>query len=65
MLIDALTDPAADPDHRGLINTSGLAHYIATHVASLTNGAQTPGIEMRFDDTAFATALPAQAGPKH
>jgi hypothetical protein len=62
VLLDALHDPAADPDHKGLINTSGLAHYVATHVSSLTNGAQTPDMEVRFDTTVFASSLQAETG---
>ena len=61
-LIDALADPAADPDRKGLVSASGLTHYVATHVSALTDGAQTPGVEMRFDDTVFATGLHADAG---
>jgi len=59
VLLDALNDPAADPDRKGLINTSGLAHYVATHVSSLTNGKQTPDMEVRFDTTVFASSLQA------
>ncbi|MFL5280779.1 MAG: caspase family protein [Rhodopila sp.] len=57
VLLEALSDPAADPDHKGLINASGLAHYVATHVSSLTNGKQTPDMEVRFDSTVFASSL--------
>ena len=56
VLLDALRDPAADTERKGLINTAGLAHYVATRVASLTAGAQTPGMELRFHSTLFATA---------
>ena len=61
-LLDAPTDPAADPARKGLVSASGLAHHVATCVASPTDGAQTPGMEMRFDDTVFATGLSAGAG---
>jgi uncharacterized caspase-like protein len=54
-LLDAFNDPAADTDHNGLINTNGLAHYLAQHVASLTGGTQTPGMEVRFETTVFAS----------
>ena len=47
---------AAEP-----IGASGLAHYVATHVSSLTGGAQTPGVEVRFHSTVFATGLWARA----
>ncbi len=56
VLLDALRDPAADTERKGLINTNGLAHYVATRVSSLTAGAQTPGMELRFHSTLFATA---------
>ena len=46
----------ADTERKGLINSAGLAHYVATRVASLTGGAQTPGMELRFHSTLFATA---------
>jgi WD40 repeat protein len=57
VLLDALSDPAADPDHVGLINANALAHYVARHVASLTDGKQTPDMEVRFDTTVFAVGL--------
>ena len=55
VLLDALSDPAADIERKGLINPNGLAHYVATRVSSLTRGAQTPGMEVRFSTTLFAT----------
>jgi WD40 repeat protein len=57
VLLDALSDPAADVDRNGLISTTGLAHYVAQHVSSLTGNAQTPDMEVRFDTTVFALAL--------
>jgi uncharacterized caspase-like protein len=59
-LLDALTDPAADINHNGLISTSGLEAYLTAHVPSLTGGAQTPGMEIRYDTTLFATGLGRQ-----
>jgi WD40 repeat protein len=56
-LLDAFNDPAADPDHVGLISTTALAHYIANHVSSLTGGAQNPGMEVRFETTVFASGM--------
>jgi Caspase domain len=53
-LLDAFNDPAADPDHVGLISTTALARYLATRVSSLTDGAQNPGMEVRFETTVFA-----------
>lgn len=57
VLLDALSDPAADADHNGLITTTGLAHYLVTHVGTLTNGAQNPAFEIRFDTSVFASGL--------
>jgi uncharacterized caspase-like protein len=57
VLLDALNDPAADTDHVGLIKASALAHYVAGHVASLTDGKQTPDMEVRFDTTVFAVGF--------
>src|SRR5262249_3302594 len=51
VLLDALNDQASDPDHVGLIKASALAHYVTGHVASLTDGKQTPDMEVRFDTT--------------
>ena len=56
-LLDAFNDPAADINRNGLISTNGLAAYLTAHVQSLTGGAQTPGIEIRYDRTLFATDL--------
>jgi uncharacterized caspase-like protein len=56
-LLDALSDPSADPDRIGLINANALAHYVARHVSSLTEGKQTPGMEVRFDTTIFSVGL--------
>ena len=54
--------PPADPDRKGLVSASGLTHYVATRVSALTDGAQTPGMEVRFNTTVFASGLWAQAG---
>ncbi len=62
VLLDALTDPAADIDRNGLINTNGLAQYVATRVSSLTGNAQTPGMEIRFHTTVFASGLWTEKG---
>lgn len=56
-LLDALNDPAADLDRTGLISTTGLARYVAQQVPSLTGGAQTPGIEVRYEGTVFASGF--------
>lgn len=57
VLLDAFDDPAADLDRTGLISTSGLARYLAQRVPQLTGGAQTPGIELRYEATVFASSL--------
>jgi uncharacterized caspase-like protein len=59
-LLDAFNDPAADINRNGLIRTSGLAAYVAARVPSLTGGAQTPGMEVRYDTTLFATGFGQQ-----
>ncbi|MBW6397014.1 caspase family protein [Roseomonas sp. HJA6] len=48
---------AADTDHDGLISATELARYVDRRVRNLTNGAQEPGIELRFDGTLFAVPL--------
>jgi WD40 repeat protein len=60
VLLDAFNDPAADINHNSLISTTGLAEYVTTHVSSLTSGAQTPGMEVRYDTTLFATGFGQQ-----
>ena len=54
-LLDALDDPAADINHNGLISTTGLESYLMKRVPELTDGHQTPGMEVRFDTTLFAS----------
>jgi WD40 repeat protein/uncharacterized caspase-like protein len=54
-LLDAFNDPAADIDQKGLISTLGLAKYLEKHVPALTGGKQTPGMEVRFEATLFAS----------
>jgi WD40 repeat protein len=48
---------AADTDHDGLIGPTELAEYVDTQVRWLTDGAQTPGLEVRFNNTLFAARL--------
>jgi uncharacterized caspase-like protein len=57
VLLDAFNDPSADINHNSLINPNGLAAYVSAHVRSLTGGAQTPGMEIRYDTTLFATGF--------
>jgi WD40 repeat protein len=59
-LLDAFNDPTADINHNSLISTNGLAAYLTAHVASLTGWAQTPGMEIRYDTTLFATGFGQQ-----
>jgi WD40 repeat protein len=54
-LLDAFNDPAADTARNGLISTTGLANYLNVRVPMLTDGRQTPGMEVRFDTTVFAS----------
>ena len=56
-LLDAFNDPAADINHNGLINPTGLGNYVKTRVESLTDSAQTPGMEIRYDTTVFAAGM--------
>jgi WD40 repeat protein len=53
-LLDSFNDPAADTNRNGLISTTGLATYLNQRVPTLTDGKQTPGMEVRFDTTVFA-----------
>ena len=52
VLLDALGKDA-DENHDGLISMSELTHYISTHVISLTEGHQHPGVEQRFEGELF------------
>lgn len=52
-LLEAL-GPDADTNHDGLISATELAAYIACRVPALTEGRQTPAMEVRFDGTLFA-----------
>jgi hypothetical protein len=54
-LLDAFNDPAADINKNGLISTVGLTSYLSKRVPALTQGMQTPGMEVRFDATLFAS----------
>jgi WD40 repeat protein len=53
-LLDALSDPAADVYHTGLINPNALAQYVASRVRSLTGGKQAPDMEVRSYANVFA-----------
>jgi uncharacterized caspase-like protein len=45
---------AADENHDSLISVTELARYIDRRVRNLTDGAQQPAMELRFDGTLFA-----------
>jgi uncharacterized caspase-like protein len=52
VLLDALGKDA-DENHDGLISMSELTHYVSTHVVSLTEAKQHPGVEQRFEGELF------------
>jgi len=54
-LLEAFKDPRADINHNKLINPAGLANYLTNRVPELTDGHQTPGMEVRFNTTLFAS----------
>jgi hypothetical protein len=47
----------ADTDRNGRISVSELTGYLTRHVPALTNGAQSPGVEVRFDGDVFVAGL--------
>jgi hypothetical protein len=53
--LDSFNDPAADINRNGLISTMGLANYLSTRLPALTDGRQTPGMEVRFDTALFVS----------
>jgi uncharacterized caspase-like protein len=54
-LLDAFDDSTIDPRRNGLISSTALATYLKQHVRAMTGGRQTPGMEIRFDSTVFAS----------
>jgi uncharacterized caspase-like protein len=46
-----------DADRNGLISGSELTGYLTRHVPGLTDGAQHPGVEVRFDGYVFVAGL--------
>jgi uncharacterized caspase-like protein len=56
VLLEALGG-AADTNRDGLISVVELADYLTTHVPRLTEGRQTPGIEVRFQSSLFVAGL--------
>jgi hypothetical protein len=45
----------ADANRNDLLSVSELTDYLARHVPALTDGAQHPGVEIRFDGDVFVT----------
>lgn len=56
ILLEALGSKA-DSNRNGLISVSELTGYLTRNVPRLTAGAQSPGVEMRFDGEVFVAGL--------
>ena len=60
-MVTSLTSKAlssrADGDSNGRISVSELTAYLTRHLPGLTKGAQTPGLEVRFDGDLFLAGL--------
>jgi hypothetical protein len=56
ILLEALSS-RADANRNGLISVSELTGYLTRHVPGLTDGAQHPGVEVRFDGDVFVAGL--------
>jgi uncharacterized caspase-like protein len=56
IVLEALSSQA-DANRNGLISISELTGYLTRHVPGLTDGAQHPGVEMRFDSDVFVAGL--------
>jgi WD40 repeat protein len=56
ILLEALSS-RADENRNGLISVSELMGYLTDHVPELTNGAQRPGVEVRFGGHVFVAGL--------
>jgi WD40 repeat protein len=52
IVLEALSSQA-DANKNGMISISELTGYLTRHVPGLTNGAQYPGVDMRFDGDVF------------
>ena len=48
---------AADTDHNGMISVSELVAHLARRIPGLTDGAQSAGMEMRYEADLFAAGL--------
>lgn len=56
IFLEALSS-RADGDSNGRISVSELTAYLTRHLPGLTKGAQTPGLEVRFDGDLFLAGL--------
>jgi WD40 repeat protein len=56
IVLEALSS-RADANRNGRISISELTGYLTRHVPGLTNGAQHPGVEVRFDGDVFVAGL--------
>jgi hypothetical protein len=56
IVLEALSS-RADANRNGPISISELTGYLTRHVPGLTDGAQHPGVEMRFDGDVFVAGL--------
>jgi uncharacterized caspase-like protein len=56
IMLEALSS-RADANRNGLISIRELTGYLTRHVPGLTDGAQHPGVEMRFDGDVFVAGL--------
>jgi hypothetical protein len=56
IVLEALSS-RADANRNGLISISELTGYLTRHVPGLTDGAQHPGVERRFDSDVFVAGL--------
>jgi hypothetical protein len=56
IVLEALSS-RADANRNGLISISELTGYLTRHAPGLTDGAQHPGVEMRFDGDVFVAGL--------
>jgi len=56
-LLDAFTDPDADPQNVGLITATALVNYVFSRVTGMTERRQKPDSSIRSDWTLFASRL--------
>ena len=56
IVLEALSG-RADADRNGRLSVSELTGYLTRHAPALTGGAQSPGVEVRFDGDVFVAGL--------